>query len=434
VQAVKPDAKTEDLMRDAARALAAGDAASARASLRAVVGREPRNVGAWLNLAAAARAQGDLVAALAAIDSALCVEPRNFFALLGRASVLERQGEAKAAAEAYGVASGIAPPEERLDAASRKMLRHGRELHARHVADLEAYLKESLEGVFAGHGKLAARKAEAFIGTALHKRRIYRQEPVEFFWPGLPAIEFYERELFPWLAEFEAATSDIRNELIALIREDAGELVPYVDYPDSQPLDQWRELNHSLRWGAYHLMLYGEPVAENVARVPKTMAAIAGLPQPRVPRRSPAAMFSVLQPKTDPAAHRRLQHPPCRASAADRAGGVRIPRRRGDPALARGRGLGVRRHHRARSLERERRAAGDPDLRRLEPVPLGNRPRRGHARHDGHGRVQGRGAGGGALGGYSSRCTLMVGWPSTLILNEPSAALWIETLEPAFGV
>jgi aspartyl/asparaginyl beta-hydroxylase (cupin superfamily) len=298
VQAVKPDAKTEDLMRDAARALAAGDAASARASLRAVVGREPRNVGAWLNLAAAARAQGDLVAALAAIDSALCVEPRNFFALLGRASVLERQGEAKAAAEAYGVASGIAPPEERLDAASRKMLRHGRELHARHVADLEAYLKESLEGVFAGHGKLAARKAEAFIGTALHKRRIYRQEPVEFFWPGLPAIEFYERELFPWLAEFEAATSDIRNELIALIREDAGELVPYVDYPDSQPLDQWRELNHSLRWGAYHLMLYGEPVAENVARVPKTMAAIAGLPQPRVPRRSPAAMFSVLQPKT----------------------------------------------------------------------------------------------------------------------------------------
>jgi aspartyl/asparaginyl beta-hydroxylase (cupin superfamily) len=298
VQAVKSDAKTEDLMREAARALAAGDVAAARASLRIVVGREPRNVTAWLNLAAAARAQGDLAAALAALDSALTADPRNFFALLGRASVLERQGEAKAAAEAYGVASGIAPPDDRLDPATRKMLQHGRELHAHHVAELEAYLKESLEGVFAGHGKLAARKAEAFIGAALRKRRIYRQEPVEFFWPGLPAIEFYERDLFPWLAEFEAATNDIREELAALIREDAGELVPYVDYPDSQPLDQWRELNHSLRWGAYHLMLYGEAVAENVARVPKTMAAIAGLPQPRIPRRSPAAMFSVLQPKT----------------------------------------------------------------------------------------------------------------------------------------
>jgi aspartyl/asparaginyl beta-hydroxylase (cupin superfamily) len=298
VQAVKSDAKTEDLMREAARALAAGDVATARASLGVVVAREPRNVGAWLNLAAAARAQGDLAAALSALDSALTVEPRNFFALLGRASVLERQGEAKAAAEAYGVAGGIAPPDERLDPATRRMLQHGRELHARHVADLEAYLTQSLEGVFAGHGKLAARKAEAFIATALRKRRIYRQEPAEFFWPGLPAIEFYERDLFPWLAEFEAASADIRGELIALIREDAGEIVPYVDYPDSQPLDQWRELNHSLRWGAYHLMLYGEPVAENVTRVPKTMAAIAKLPQPHIPRRSPAAMFSVLQPKT----------------------------------------------------------------------------------------------------------------------------------------
>lgn len=298
MHAAKPDAKTEDLLRDAARALAAGDAASARASLRVVVGREPRNLGAWLNLAAAARAQGDLAAALAALESALAVEPRNFFALLGRASVLERQGDAKVAAEAYGVAAGVAPPDDRLDPATRRMLQHGRELHAAHVAELEAYLNQSLEGVFAGHGKLAARKAEAFIGAALRKRRIYHQEPAEFFWPGLPAIEFYERDLFPWLAEFEAATTDIRGELIALIREDAGDLVPYVDYPDSQPLDQWRELNHSLRWGAYHLMLYGAPVAENAGRVPKTMAAIGKLPQPYVPRRSPAAMFSVLQPKT----------------------------------------------------------------------------------------------------------------------------------------
>jgi len=130
VQAVKRDAKTEDLMREAARALAAGDAAGARATLRVVVEREPRNVGAWLNLAAAARAQGDLVAALAALESALTIDPRNFFALLGRASLLERQGQAKAAAEAYGVAGGIAPPDERLDPATRRMLQHGRELHA----------------------------------------------------------------------------------------------------------------------------------------------------------------------------------------------------------------------------------------------------------------------------------------------------------------
>jgi aspartyl/asparaginyl beta-hydroxylase (cupin superfamily) len=134
--------------------------------------------------------------------------------------------------------------------------------------------------------------------VALRKRPNYRQEPVEFFWPQLPAIEFYERGMFPWLEPFEAATPPIREELLALIREDAGELVPYVDYPDSRPLDQWRALNHSLKWGAYHLMLNGAPVAANCARVPKTMEAIGLLPQPHVPARSPAAMFSVLQPNT----------------------------------------------------------------------------------------------------------------------------------------
>jgi aspartate beta-hydroxylase len=166
------------------------------------------------------------------------------------------------------------------------------------VAELDAYLRDAVAGAIDGQASLAARKTQAFIDVALRKRPNYRQEPVEFFWPGLPAIEFYEREMFPCLETLEAATDDIREELIGLVRGDAGELVPYVDYPDSRPLDQWRELNHSLRWGAYHLYLYGERVEANCARVPKTMAAIAGLPQPKVPGRSPAAMFSVLQPKT----------------------------------------------------------------------------------------------------------------------------------------
>jgi aspartyl/asparaginyl beta-hydroxylase (cupin superfamily) len=212
--------------------------------------------------------------------------------------VLERQGHAKPAAVAYGVALSQAPPEERLDAGTRAALQHGRELNARHVAELEGFLRAALRGALDDAPQPAVRRADTFIDLALRKHPNYRQEPVEFFWPGLPAIPFYERELFPWLAEFEATTADMREELIALIQADAGELVPYVAYPDGIPLDQWKELNHSLRWGAYHLLAYGEPVEANCARVPKTMQAIGLLPQPQVPRRSPAAMFSVLQPKT----------------------------------------------------------------------------------------------------------------------------------------
>jgi len=298
VQAVKPEPNIQELMSAAARALAAGDAAGAREMLKAVVAREPRNLPAWLNLAAAARALGDLPAAMRALEGALLVDPRNFHALLGQASILERQGDLRAAATTYGFASALAPPDERLDAGTRRALQHGREVHARHVAELDAFLQAQVADTVGAAGDLAARKAQAFIDVALRKRPNYRQEPVEFFWPQLPAIEFYERELFPWLERFEAATGAIREELLTLIRQDAGELVPYVDYPDSRPLDQWRELNHSIRWGAYHLMLNGEAVEANCARAPRTMEAIGLLPQPRVPNRSPAAMFSVLQPRT----------------------------------------------------------------------------------------------------------------------------------------
>jgi aspartyl/asparaginyl beta-hydroxylase (cupin superfamily) len=298
VASARPEQTIQELMAAAGRALAAGDAAGARAILEAAVARHPGHAPAWLNLAAATRAQGDLDAAMAALEAALRLEPRNFYALLGKAAVLERQGHARPAAVAYGVALSQAPPDERLDPGTGAALQHGRELNGRHVAELEAFLRAALRGALDDAPDPAARRADTFIDLALRKQPNYRQEPVEFFWPGLPAIPFYERELFPWLADFEAATADMRDELIALIQADAGELVPYVAYPDGIPLDQWKELNHSLRWGAYHLMAYGERVEANCERVPKTMRAIGLLPQPQVPRRSPAAMFSVLQPRT----------------------------------------------------------------------------------------------------------------------------------------
>ncbi|MDB5419330.1 MAG: aspartyl beta-hydroxylase, partial [Phenylobacterium sp.] len=297
MQAVKPGESIESLMAAASQALAAGDAPAARDILKTVVARDAGHVPAWLNLAAAARAMSNPAGALEALEGALRAEPRNFLALLGRASLLERQGQAKAAAVAYGVALSQAPPLERLDPGTRRALEHGRELHARHQAELERFIRDAV-GPALGADARTAKRASAFIDVTLRKRPNYRQEPVEFFWPGLPAIEFYDRELFPWMAEFEAATAAIREELLAVLAEDAAGLTPYVNYPDSVPLDQWAELNRSARWSAFHLLLQGAPVEANCRRAPRTMEAIGLLPQPNVPGRSPAAMFSVLQPQT----------------------------------------------------------------------------------------------------------------------------------------
>lgn len=303
MQAIRSHDDVVEQMSAAAKALAGGDPAAARQSLLAVLAKDPANLPAWLNLAAAARAAADFDGALTALDRALSLDPRNFFALLGRATLLERMGQAKAAAHAYGIALAQAPAEDRLDLGARRALAHAREVHAHYIDELEGFIRDSLVASIGDLGQSVSRRADHFIELALRKRVNYRQEPVEFFYPGLPAIEFYDREHFPWLADLEAATHAIRDELIQILDEDGDNLVPYIDYPDSVPLDQWAELNRSPQWSAYHLYLRGEKVEENCRRVPKTMEAISCIPQPQVPLRSPAAMFSVLQPRTRIPAH-----------------------------------------------------------------------------------------------------------------------------------
>lgn len=122
--------------------------------------------------------------------------------------------------------------------------------------------------------------------------------PLEYYFPGLPPVEFYERGELPWIEEFESATADIRRELLAILAEDAGGFAPYIHYDNHLPLDQWGELNHSPRWSAFHFYEHGRRIPERCERAPRTLEAIEKLPQAQVPLRSPTAIFSVLQPRT----------------------------------------------------------------------------------------------------------------------------------------
>jgi aspartyl/asparaginyl beta-hydroxylase (cupin superfamily) len=288
--------RSQALRAEADRAAARGDVRNARALLEEAVSLGAPDVTLWMSLAACRRAMGDGEAALAAVDSALALEPRAFMPLLMRASLLERLAGPRAAGHAYGIAVGLAPPADSLPEAARRALEHARSLHAAHQADLAQALAEALAS--AGVGGATERRGASFIERLTGQRKVFRQEPVQFHYPGLPDIEFWERDEFPWLEALEASTDDIRAELAGVLAEEQGELTPYVQYPDGVPLDQWAELNHSPRWNAYHLLEGGQPVPQHAARCPKTMAAISVVTQPRVPGRSPAAMFSVLAPRT----------------------------------------------------------------------------------------------------------------------------------------
>ena len=41
---------------------------------------------------------------------------------------------------------------------------------------------------------------------------MYHPEPVMFHYADLPPIQFYDRELFPWLGEIEERSDAIRDE------------------------------------------------------------------------------------------------------------------------------------------------------------------------------------------------------------------------------
>jgi aspartyl/asparaginyl beta-hydroxylase (cupin superfamily) len=121
--------------------------------------------------------------------------------------------------------------------------------------------------------------------------------------PKLPALEFYPREMFPWLSELESATAEVRSEFERAFVEDQGRLEPYIAYPDGLPLDQWKELNRSTRWSALFLWRDGQPVEETLARCPRTAALLARMPMHDVPRHAPTAFFSILDAHTQIPAH-----------------------------------------------------------------------------------------------------------------------------------
>ena len=282
----------------ALRAMAAGNMAAARAELEAAVSRHRGDLRLWLNLAVVRRQTRDIDGAFGALREALAIDNRNFPALLMQAALLNKLGRSQDAATAYGIALVQAPPDSELDAPTRQAVIRAREVHSAHIARLGDYVRDHVGAARDALSGAEKKRLEAFIDTTLRIRKRYRQEPMEFGYPGLPDIEFYERDEFPWLPELEAATPAIQRELARILVEDEAGFSPYIHYDDHLPLDQWRELNKSPRWTAFHFYDKGREIADRCARAPATMDAVRRLPQAVVDLRSPTAMFSVLKPKT----------------------------------------------------------------------------------------------------------------------------------------
>jgi aspartate beta-hydroxylase len=282
----------------ARRAALAGDLAGARAIMERVVGMAPAHVPFWLSLAAVLRTLACRDEELTALDRALKLNPTHLVALLQKGAVLDLMNKPRAAASVYSHALETLAPGTRLPPPIEAHVGHARKRVADNAAQVAALLDARLAGLRTGSSGAHRVRFERCIERVLGRTRIYAPEPTAMLFPYLMNYEFYARDHFPWIEAMEAAADSIREELLGVLSADREGIQPYIAYGEGLPLNQWRELNHSRRWGAYFLWNEGRRQEAHMARCPRTAAALAAVPQVDIPERGPTAFFSILEPHT----------------------------------------------------------------------------------------------------------------------------------------
>jgi tetratricopeptide (TPR) repeat protein len=280
--------------RDATAALRRGDAATARAGFERLAAAGHAELATWYGLAHACQALGDLAGALDALERALACAPDNLQLLLMKADLLAASGKASAAVQFYRAVLRTAPPPEELPPALAAQLARARVQCDRYAGQFEAHLLDRVRAAGLDGGRDSARFA-ASLDLLLGKKEVYLQQPRLYYFPGLPQTQFFERADFPWLDRVEAATADIRAELLAVL-EDEGAFAPYVQANPDLPAIERGGMHGNPAWSAFYLWRNGELVAENAARCPKTLAALADVPMTSVPGRAPTVLFSMMRP------------------------------------------------------------------------------------------------------------------------------------------
>lgn len=286
------------------RMLSRGAADKAHALFVRATTAEPKHPALWANLASSLKALGRRAEEMDALEKALTLEPRHLSALLQKGQYFEASGDVRNASRAYQSALAVIAPGSEPPPTVAEAVRHAREVVEADLASLTRELEEPLAAVCARHGVRSQRRVDVCLEALMGKRSIYTSRPTWMYFPELPAIEFFEREEFPWLDALEAASEEIRAELLRVLVADREGLQPYLDFAAHMPLDQFRELNRSRRWSAYFLWNQSEPQAGHIARCPATARALEAIPvRPRIAARAPTAFFSILDARTRIPAH-----------------------------------------------------------------------------------------------------------------------------------
>lgn len=276
---------------DAFRLWSSGGAREARARLEALQSAGWRHAYIDLGLAYTARDLQDWEAAVAAADAVLAAEPANAAALLIKADGQRVRGRHAEAVALYATALKL----PRLAEAAPVLVRD-LDRAAVIVRDHAAAMARAVEARLTSAGILpeAPPRFLQSLSILRGERRVYAQRPLQYYYPGLAAIEFFDPASFPWVADLESAADAIRDEALAVLA-DRSRLKPYVE-KDHGPQVAEVDIAGSSRWTAFFIYKSGELIEENAAMCPQTLAALSRVPLTGASGAMPSVLFSVLEP------------------------------------------------------------------------------------------------------------------------------------------
>ena len=294
-------ADAEQLARTGAEALRAGNAAAARQNFERLAASGRANAQVWLLLAHSCAMLGDHPAAERAADEVLRRDNRNLRALIMKGDARQAGGDEAGAASFYNMVLKLASQLGELPADLQAELARVGEATKAFSGRSRRRLEDYLASAGFGPEAQSARFRES-IAILLEEKQVYFQQPSAYYFPGLPQRQYYEREEFDWAPAVEAAAGDMLEELNAALAGNAG-FRPYLQTRGNRPAYDFHGLLNNPDWSTLYLWENGGPIEENVARFPKTFAAMQKVPLPHITTRAPSILFSLLKPGAGIEAH-----------------------------------------------------------------------------------------------------------------------------------
>ncbi len=284
------------LSRQGVAALQSGKASEARKHFEDIIAATKKSPGAYLGLAYACNQLNDAEGMQSALESVLDMEPANIHALTLKADYLQISGHKRQALEFY---QGALTSASRLAVVPQDMhagLERAQRAVQASAAEYADYMTKAMHEKGVDLARTHPRFAMSF-DLAIGKRELHLQQPSRYYYPELPQIQFYDKNDFDWASDIEAATDDIREELMAVLREDS-DFPPYLANVESVPHLNDRQLIDNPAWGAFFFWKNGPFDTNNAARCPKTLAALEKAPLPHITNHTPSALFSLLKAET----------------------------------------------------------------------------------------------------------------------------------------